>query len=513
MSAAQGIFLTGATGLLGRYLLRDLQASGRPVGVLIRDSSSASAPERLAELQWFCEASLRRSLPRPVLLQGDLRSPGLGLGSVERHWLARHARAVIHSAAYVSYQPTPEGEPWQTNVLGTRRLLELCQSLGITQMHHLSTAFLCGDRRGLVREDELDCGGGSKNAYERSKFASEELIRQFPGIQATIYRPSVVVGDSRTGYTCTYHHFYRFLELAVRLSARSSRRQRVSLRLPLTGAETQNIVPVDWVARALLTLLDRPRWHGRTYHLAAWQSVRLDEIKNILSQFLPLEGVEWVGPEGLPDPTPMEQLVLAQFQDYWSYLYSSLDFDCRNTRQTLPDLPPPRFDRQLVARLLEFAQADNWGRQRGRTPPSLPPAREGVPACAQYLECDLPQRIRQSPLARALPSGFRFALDIRGADGGQWSFRCGGQEIMSVERGIRSVPEVIYRIDAQTFLRLIRGQESAQRAFLDGQIEIEGDMEKALKLAMFIEQFLAESSPEHQPAAPARASLAGAAGW
>ncbi|HEY7331294.1 MAG TPA: SDR family oxidoreductase [Gemmataceae bacterium] len=495
MSATQGIFLTGATGLLGRYLLRDLLASGRPVGVLIRDSSSASATERLAELQSFCEESLRRSLPRPVLLQGDLRRPGLGLGAGERHWLTRNARAVIHSAAYVSYQPTLDGEPWQTNVLSTRGLLELCQSLGITQIHHLSTAFVCGDRRGLVREDELDCGGGSKNAYERSKFAAEELARQFPGIRATIYRPSVIVGDSGTGYTCTYHHFYRFLELAVRLS---SRPQRVSLRLPLTGTETQNIVPVDWVSRALLALVDRPRWHGRTYHLTAWESVRLDEIKNILSELLPLEGVEWVGPAGLPDPTPLEQLVLEQFQDYWGYLYSNLEFDCRNTRQTLPDLPPPRFDRELVARLLKFAQADNWGRQRGRASPSLPPAGGRPSECAHYLECVLPEKVQHSPLARALPHDFRFALDIRGEDAGQWSFRCGGEEILSVQRGLDAVHEVIYRIHSETFVRLIRGQESAQKAFLDGKIEIEGDMEKALLLAMFIEQFLAESS---EPAA------------
>jgi len=502
MSATQGLFLTGASGLLGRYLLRDLLASGRPVGVLVRDSSAASAAERLAELQDFCEGSLRRSLPRPVLLAGDLRAPGLGLGTAERHWLARHARAVIHSAAYVSYQPTPDGEPWQTNVLGTRRLLELCQTLGITQVHHLSTAFVCGDRRGLVREDELDCGRGSKNAYEQSKFAAEELVRQFPGIQATIYRPSVIVGDSRTGYTCSYHHFYRFLELAVRLSAR---RQRLALRLPLTGAETQNLVPVDWVARALLTLLDRPRWHGRTYHLAAWQAIRLDEIKNILAELLPLEGTQWVGPEGLPDPTPLEQLVLEEFQDYWSYLRSNLDFDCRNTRQTLPDLPPPRFDRKLAARLLEFAQADNWGRQRGRSP--VVPSSE----CAYYLECILPQQARQSSLVRALPHDFHFALDIRGPNGGQWSFRCGGAEVLTVERGLRSIPEVIYRIDAGTFLSLVRGRQSAQQAFLDGQIEIEGDVEKALLLAALIEQFLAESRSERQPSKPARDVLAGTA--
>jgi putative sterol carrier protein len=106
--------------------------------------------------------------------------------------------------------------------------------------------------------------------------------------------------------------------------------------------------------------------------------------------------------------------------------------------------------------------------------------------------------VQHSPLARALPHDFRFALDIRGEDAGQWSFRCGGEEILSVQRGLDAVHEVIYRIHSETFVRLIRGQESAQKAFLDGKIEIEGDMEKALLLAMFIEQFLAESS---EPAA------------
>src|SRR5262249_52570448 len=193
MSLGPGIFLTGATGLLGRYLLRDLLASGRSVAVLIRDSSREQAAERLAQLLAFGEESLHRKLPRPTLFIGDLNAASLGLGPIERRWLARRARTVIHSAAYVCYHPTPDGEPWETNVNGTRRLLELCRSLGLTEVHHLSTAFICGDRRGVVREDELDCGGGSGNAYEQSKFAAEQMIRRFDGIRATVYRPSVII--------------------------------------------------------------------------------------------------------------------------------------------------------------------------------------------------------------------------------------------------------------------------------------------------------------------------------
>lgn len=501
MSSLQGILLTGATGLLGRYLLRDLLASGHRVGVLVREGRQSTASERLDELLAFDSETLGRRLPRPVLLHGDLVAPHLGLGTAERQWLAREANAVIHSAAQVLYRSTPNGEPWQTNVNGTRRLLELCRSVGVDEVHHLSTAFVCGDRRGTVYEDELDCGGGSGNAYERSKFAGEQMVRGFDGIRATIYRPSVVVGDYRTGYTSTYHHFYRFLELAVRLSSgpassRSEpkpRRQRLPIRLPLTGEETQNLVPVDWVSRAILSLLHRPRWHGRTYHLVARQTVRLREIKGDIEDLLGIEGIEWVGRDGLADPTSLEQLVLEQFQDYWSYLQNDLVFDCRNAQLALPDLPPPSFDRELVIRLLRFAQEDNWGRQAKRR--SKLPGTHGQAAQtldpAHYLERVLPEQVCQSPLARALPPGLLFVIDIDGPVGGQWTCRCGNTSIR-VQRGLDPGALLTYRMDVSTFAELVRGRQTARQAFCDGRIEIEGNMEKALMLAMLIEQFLVE---------------------
>lgn len=508
MSLRQGILLTGATGLLGRYLLRDLLAAGHSVAVLIRPSPAEAATERLARLLAFAEESLGRKLPRPTLLDGDLNTPSLGLGTAERSWLARNMQAVLHTAAYVAYHPTPSGEPWQTNVNGTRRLLELCRSSGLTELHYLSTAFVCGDRRGLVGEDELDCGGGSGNAYEQSKFAAEQLVRSFDGLRTTIYRPSVIVGDSRTGYTSTYHHFYRFLELAVRLAGHSvgaasetkPRKHRIPMRLPLTGEETQNLVPVDWVSRAVLELLHRPRWHGRTYHLAAPHPVTLQEIKAMIENLLHIEGVQWAGRGGLADPTALEQLVLEQFQDYWSYLESDLVFDCRNTRQALPDLPAPTFNSELMVRLLRFAQADNWGRgQRDIAPP--------FPDLAHYLELDLPEQVHQSPLRYALPRGLLFALDIRGAGGGIWSFHWADGRL-SVRRGLEDDAVVTYRLEASIFDDLLRGRQTSQKAFYEGNIEIEGDEEKALKLALIIEQFLAKYSA--RPARGREAAHAGA---
>lgn len=492
MPEQRGILLTGATGLLGRYLLRDLLAAGHRLGVLVRDGRQGTASDRIAELLAFASETLGRKLPKPVLLHGDLTAPRLGLGLAEQQWLAREVDAVVHSAAQVSYRQTPDGEPWETNVNGTRRLLELCRAHGTAEVHHVSTAFLCGDRRGIVQEEELDCGDGSTNAYEQSKFACEQMIRGINGIHATIYRPSVVVGDSRTGYTSTYHHFYRFLELAVRLSSRPSsnkeeskpRRQRLPLRLPLTGEETQNLIPVDWVSQAMVELLHRPRWHGRTYHLVAWQPVRLQEIKAIIEDLLRIEGIQWAGPDGLSDPTSLEQLVLEQFEDYWSYLNNDLVFDCRNTRRALPDLPPASFDRELVVRLLRFAQEDNWGRER----------RAKVVAAsdlAHFLERVLPEQVRQAPVSHELPRGLLFALDVTGLGGGRWSCRCVGRTL-NMHRGLHSDALFTYRLDAPTFAGMVHGRLTARQAFFDGRIEIEGNVEKALMFAVLIEQFLVE---------------------
>jgi thioester reductase-like protein len=478
MGLGQGVFLTGATGLLGQYLLRDLLARGYAVAVLIRDGAEQAA-ERLARVHAFGEESLGLRLPRPTLLQGDLNTPRLGLGRADRHWLARQVRTVIHAAACVSYQPTADGEPWRTNVNGTRRLLRLCRSLELDEVHHLSTAFVCGRGRGV----------GASNAYEQSKRAAEQWVRRCPDIRATVYRPSIIVGDSQTGYTSTYHHFYRFLELAVRLSARAD---GLSLRLPLAGEETPNLVPVDWVSQAIVELLQRPKWHGRTFPLVARQPLRLRQLAAIIEDLLQTEGIQWVGPDGLRDPTAVEKMILEELKDYWPTLRNAPVFNCRNTCQALPQLPPPPLDRDLVARLLSFAQQDGWGRRRSQ-------AGLGRPRdLAHYLECQLPAQLQQSSLARILPRRLLFALDVRGAGGGQWSCQW-ADGCLSVRRQLDADAVVTYRLESSTFADLLDGRQSPQKAFFDGNVEIDGDMEKALKLALFIEQFLAESSTRPAP--------------
>src|SRR5262245_56042752 len=179
------VLLTGATGLLGRYLLRNLLSRGAEVAVLARDSAAGTCYRRIDELLAWWEESLGARLPRPVVLPGDVCRPGLGLTPGARRWLGRRCAAVVHAAAHVGFRPTPDGEPWKTNVEGTRHVLELCAEAG-APLHHVSTAFVCGDRAGPVREDELDLGQAFHNDYEKSKCEAEALVRRAAGPLATV---------------------------------------------------------------------------------------------------------------------------------------------------------------------------------------------------------------------------------------------------------------------------------------------------------------------------------------
>src|ERR1700690_972841 len=107
MPVSRVVLLTGATGFLGRYLLRDLLLSGQRVAVLTRDSRGGQAENRIKELLNFWGELLGRSLPCPVVLHGDLSTEGLGLSLADRRWLSRHCQTVLHAAANLSFRPTP----------------------------------------------------------------------------------------------------------------------------------------------------------------------------------------------------------------------------------------------------------------------------------------------------------------------------------------------------------------------------------------------------------------------
>jgi thioester reductase-like protein len=486
MGAVGEILLTGATGLLGRYLLRDLLRTGWRVTVLVRPGSSGSGAERIDDLLDLWSSLLGSRLPSPVVLEGDLTLPGLGLGPGARAQLARRCQAVLHGAARIALRSTRD-EPWRTNLIGTRYLAELCQSLGITEFHHISTAFVCGGQAGPIYEDELARGQTFHNDYEQSKYQAEHWLRQMRGLRTTVYRPSVIVGDSQTGYTSTYHNFYRFLELADRLATPTEGGSRVlDLRVPFTGCEPRNLVPVDWVSGAIQRILQQPRCHGETFHLVSDQPVSVRTLQEVAAAELGIDGVRWAGPQDPADPTLLEQLFSDHLREYWPYQCGDPVFDRRNTRRALPDWPVPVWDRARLARLVQFARENRWGRAQRRRSAGHQPGET-----RRYLEQFLPPAARRSSLTR-LPLTVTVALDVRGAGGGVWWCHWVDGQMVAVHEDSGRPAEVTYRLDESTFADLVRGRQSPREAFFARRVEIEGHLEMGLKLAHLFEQFVRE---------------------
>jgi thioester reductase-like protein len=362
--------LTGATGLVGSLLMRDLLRQGKRVAVLVRAPRRQAAASRIESLLRFWESRYDQRLPRPVCLTGDVTAANLGLDAHEMHWLGRSCSRIIHGAAIVRFMATSDQtEPWQTNLEGTRRTLELCRKLGVREFHYISTAYVCGQREGLILESELDMGQSFRNDYERSKYLAEKLVREADGIAPpTIYRPVVISGDSQTGYTNTYHGIYVYLRLLHLLMSTTPQgrdgRRHAPLRVALNGDERRNVVPVDWVSKVICRLLDTPAARGRTFHLAPRTQLTTREFFAATYRYFNAHGYEFCGrgQEPTNDKTRFEDAFLAHRTPYENYESTDPQFDMTNLEDVCVDSTCPPIDEAVLHRYLRFGVEDRWGK-------------------------------------------------------------------------------------------------------------------------------------------------------
>lgn len=242
--------------MVGREILRRAAQDDRfsEVLCLIRASDSQSAADRLRSLCTDLEVPETASV-RAVT--GDVTEPGLGVAGADLATVTH----VIHCAASVSFD-LPLAEARQINVAGTANVLAACRAMpAFERLDAVSTCYVAGRRTGLIREADLTHTAGFHNTYEQTKYESEQLLRAaMPDTAIAVHRPSIVVGDSRSGATGAWKVLYWPLKVIARgwLPV-----------IPFDSDCRLDIVPVDFVADAVLALSRDPATIGGTFHVAA----------------------------------------------------------------------------------------------------------------------------------------------------------------------------------------------------------------------------------------------------
>ena len=269
------ILFTGFPGFIGMRLvprILERRPDGR-VACLVQPKFAELARRSLETL----EAEHPHVRGRLVLVSGDITEPGLGLEPERAAELRRSLTELWHLAAVYDLAVSREVGR-RVNVDGTRHVLELASGAsGFERLQFVSTAYVSGNARGVFRETDLDVGQGFKNHYEETKFQAEvEVVRS--GLPATIYRPGVVVGDSKTGETAKFDGPYAVLRLMEKLPS-PGLFPRVG-----RGTGTVNIVPVDFVTSAMVALSGAASSRGRTYHLCDPQPHSPAELTDMFAE-------------------------------------------------------------------------------------------------------------------------------------------------------------------------------------------------------------------------------------
>jgi thioester reductase-like protein len=266
-------------------------------------------------------------------------------------------------------------------------VLELAARAGLRRMHQVSTAYVCGLRTDVVAEADLDVGQSFGNDYERSKAEAERLVRSAGHLDSvTVYRPSIIVGDSVTGYTSTYHGFFAALRLGHTLLTRVPLGSTSGLALlALMGvdpAARKNFVPVDWVARVIATLVGRPEAHGRTFHVTHPDPLPTGTVAATIQ-----EAVETYSRAAAADDPDLQDErwfadnLSSELDVYQRYFRHDPVFDRANLLAHAGDLPCPPLDRETLLRMSRFAIEHEFGRR---------PAGHGVQVAALRLHPSLP---------------------------------------------------------------------------------------------------------------------------
>ncbi len=336
-------FVTGASGFIGKRLVKKLlERKGSTVYFLIRAESKKKLPKMMAF--WGAEAD-KRCIP----VVGDLAKPGLGVSTADKTKLKGKIKHFFHLAAVYDMTATAE-ENEITNVLGTHHAVELANEIKAGAFQHMSSIAVAGNYEGVFREDMFDeAKDYLDHPYMKTKHDSEQYVRQNCKMPWRVYRPGVVLGDSKTGEIDKIDGPYYFFKLIQRM------RQILPPWMPALGIEggRMNMVPVDFVVNATDHIAHAKGHDRKAFHLTDPSPLRIGDSLNIFARaahapqmalrvnaalfgFIPQSVMK--GMMSLPPVRRIKNAVMKDLgipEDTLSFINYPVRFDCRDTLKAL----------------------------------------------------------------------------------------------------------------------------------------------------------------------------------
>jgi amino acid adenylation domain-containing protein/thioester reductase-like protein len=366
VSQPRRIFLTGATGFVGSFLLHELlQQTQATIYCLVRAQNFAEAYQKL---QTSLEQNIGKKTEfytRIVPVVGDLAKPRLGLTESQFQSLANSMDAIYHSGASVNLlYPYPSLR--DVNVIGTHEILKLASCGQTKPLHYLSTldvfeSVAATGIRVIYEQDAITQGQGLSGGYAQSKWIAEQLVTQAAarGLPICIYRPGLVTGHSQSGYSNTEDLVCRLVKSFIQLQ------QAPDLDLMV------DMTPVDYASQAIVHLSLQPKSLGQAFHLVNPQPFPLNQLVTALNkvgyliQQVPYP--QWqdalrLEPNALKPLVEVvtERICNSQLTRLELWLAGNQSFDCYNSTQGLQEeriVCPPANQKLLDGYLAYFVQS------------------------------------------------------------------------------------------------------------------------------------------------------------
>lgn len=473
-----GVLVTGGTGVLGRHLVRLLIAQNSRVTILCRNPQ----PELFGThtgISW---------------LQGDVSLPELGLASQQYQQLLSQTDKVFHLAARTDFKGATLEEYRPVNIQGVQNIYSFAIAAR-AQLHHVSTAFVCGHFQKTFTEAMLDQGQGFRNFYEESKFKAEVFLRNRQqealanGVRVTIYRPGIILERKPTASSSGKFGPFTFLDALFRIVIST---QKNSTKATVTRVEgnSQGSMPFifdDQVAKALYNLSCQPGQHGKTFHLTTRTPFANRVIETLFNEAFGQPVVCWASPEiFIHSPKlPAEELLARRTKVYSRYLDLSLNFARTNLEnglgnQALPDLTVEEV-LDAFSRFLTCKKEATLSRKKT----AAHPAQNKHNDITAYFTTYLPAYLNQPLLKNLVSLNALFWLNIR--DVGTWNIRIVEGCLHAISSGRKGI--FGYTVNAETFLQVVQGLRSPQEGFFRGQISISGNTKEGLRTATALEEF------------------------